>query len=91
MPEDFELGVVYICHDFDLLALSCPCECGAKIHLPTGRKLTGGSTAAWTKTSHKHGPRWEFNEQTKTVTPSIQYLGECHSHFYIRDGDIVWC
>ncbi len=62
-----------------MAALVCPCGCGDLIQLaldPTGR------------------PRWQvfFNDKKHvTLKPSIHRNGNCRSHFFLRDGKIIWC
>jgi hypothetical protein len=57
----------------------CPCGCGNIITLPLKKP---------------HSPRWTLNGNTVeklTLYPSIWQNEGCCSHFWIRDGRIVWC
>lgn len=53
----------------------CPCGCGSTVHLP----INVGPH-----------PRWDYEPSTHTVTPSILGTRGCKSHFYIRNGEVVW-
>lgn len=60
-------------------ALVCPCGCGDLIQLaldPTGH------------------PRWLVsvnNKMVATLKPSVHRKVGCMSHFFVRDGKIIWC
>jgi len=59
-------------------ALICPCGCGDTIQL---NLLTGVR------------PCWQV-EHTKglvSLNPSIQRKNGCRSHFWLRNGEIIWC
>lgn len=82
LPETLRekrLYVVGASPHFWKAALLCPCGCGDTIELnlaPPGR------------------PRWELtqvNRSQVTVSPSVWRATGCGSHFWIREGKIVWC
>ncbi len=60
-------------------AMVCPCGCGDLIQLamdPTGR------------------PRWSVHLNKNglaTLHPSVHRKVRCRSHFFLRNGKIVWC
>jgi len=61
------------------VAMMCPCKCGEIITLsllPTD------------------SPRWNLQvdgDGFPTLTPSVWRTAGCRSHFFLRDGSIVWC
>lgn len=57
----------------------CPCGCGNVITLPMKRP---------------HSPRWTLDGDTVeklTLYPSIWQNEGCCSHFWIRNGQVLWC
>src|SRR5665213_1936109 len=60
-----------------MAVMRCPCGCGDDIHLP----LSGQS-----------GPRWTVSglDEAPTLSPSVNRTANCHSHFFLRRGRIVW-
>ncbi|MGJ8619755.1 MAG: DUF6527 family protein [Methylophilaceae bacterium] len=56
----------------------CPCGCADKIVLPVN-----GSTL----------PRWRLHILVgiPTLSPSIWRTKGCKSHFFVKQGRIVWC
>jgi len=60
-------------------ALLCPCGCESVIHLsliPTER------------------PSWKVffaKDGSPTLTPSVCRTNGCGSHFFLREGRILWC
>ncbi len=62
-----------------MAAMVCPCGCGDLIQLaldPSGR------------------PRWEYSLDSKsrvTLTPSVHRKVRCRSHFFLRNGKVLWC
>lgn len=59
------------------MAFRCPCGCGRDGYLPI-------------RPPDDHGPSWEWNgdRQRPTLKPSIQQVGGCRWHGYLRNG--VW-
>lgn len=58
--------------------LQCPCGCQDSIHLNLIDKIR---------------PRWKVdltNKKGVTLSPSINKKKGCKSHFFIREGDVVW-
>ena len=59
----------------------CPCGCGAP-HGHVVNQLECGQ-----------GPVWDFSmdaENRPTLSPSIQVIGGCQSHYFIRNGKVEW-
>jgi hypothetical protein len=73
-------GILYIVGDETPWCgvLACPCRCGASIHL-----------------SFVHGdrPSWGVvvgEDDRPTLSPSVDRVVGCRSHFFLRRGCIVW-
>lgn len=63
-----------------LAVMNCPCCCGAKLEL---NLLTDS-----------YSPRWTLVESTNggaTLSPSVNRIVGCKSHFFLRGGEIIWC
>ncbi len=57
----------------------CPCGCGSLISLTL---------------QNTHKPYWNLKtsiEKRPTLSPSIWRNNGCFSHFWIKDGMIIWC
>lgn len=57
----------------------CPCQCGEVITLSL---------------QAAHRPRWSLQVnalQRPTLHPSVWRDRGCNSHFWVRDGQILWC
>jgi hypothetical protein len=60
-------------------AMICPCGCKRVLHMnliPDER------------------PCWKFTDQndgTATLHPSVWRKKDCGSHFWFRDGRVIWC
>ena len=75
MPKELEPGVLYVAEQFAAAAHLCACGCGAKVRTPLG-------PTEWTVTT---GPRGV------SVQPSVgNWQRACRSHYWIRDGEVVW-
>ena len=75
MPKELEEGILYVSDAFQTAAHLCPCGCGAKVRTPLGPT------------------EWSFRETPlgPTLHPSIgNWQRPCKSHYWIRDGEIVW-
>jgi hypothetical protein len=62
-----------------LAALQCPCGCGEIVQL----SLLENDRPRWRLRKEKDG--------TATLSPSIWRSKGCKSHFFLRNGLIVWC
>ena len=74
VPAELEEGILYICLDCDVVVHKCACGCGEKVVLPL---------------SPEH---WKLTYDGEvTLSPSIgNYQYECKSHYFIRNGKVVW-
>ena len=62
-----------------MIAFICPCGCGRLIYFEI----------------NKNGS-WTFDKETITITPSILRKNPnpnnpCTAHFWITNGEVVWC
>lgn len=82
MPDKLESKVLYVIGEsgnYWTAALVCPCGCKEVIQL----SLLAGQR-----------PRWEVRAKglrKPTLLPSVHRTVRCKSHFFLRDGRIVWC
>src|SRR6266480_5397554 len=75
MPTKLEPGILYVAEEFGAAAHLCACGCGAIVRTPL-------DPTEWSLTETEDGP---------TLYPSIGNWQEpCQSHYWIRDGEIVW-
>lgn len=58
--------------------LLCPCGCGESVYV----SLMTGDRPNWKLTGDEGQPA--------TLTPSIQHLKGCKSHYWLTEGRIVW-
>jgi hypothetical protein len=82
LPDALDSKIVYLVGEGAYLwfaAMLCPCRCGETLHmslLPDGR------------------PKWELiwhDDGTISLRPSVWRTKGCRSHFFLRNGMIVWC
>jgi hypothetical protein len=82
LPDNFEQNTLYLIgenNNFWQAAMLCPCNCGDLIQLTLGTKGK---------------PRWQVNLNNKkqpTVKPSVHRKVNCKSHFFLKDGKVIWC
>lgn len=60
------------------IGMRCPCGCGQPIELPLLAEVK---------------PRWNIRVDQKnrpTLSPSVWLRDGCRSHFFVRNGRIVW-
>lgn len=75
MPKVLEPGVLYYAEEFGAATHLCPCGCGHKIQTPMG-------PSDYSLRMDKSGP---------TLFPSIgNWQRSCRSHYWVRNGEIVW-
>ena len=75
MPKTLEPGVLYVSLEFKAAAHLCACGCGKKVRTPL------------------MPTEWEFEMSSlgPSLYPSIgNWQFECRSHYWIRDGRIIW-
>lgn len=61
------------------VGMRCPCGCGDTIELMTLREAR---------------PRWDISVNQAghpSLHPSVWRKSGCRSHFWVRDGRILWC
>jgi hypothetical protein len=75
MPDTLQPCVLYVAKELGAAAHLCACGCGAKVRTPLG-------PTDWTLRERNRRP---------TLTPSIgNWQLPCQSHYWIREGNIVW-
>jgi len=75
MPKVLESGVLYYAEEFGAAAHLCPCGCSHKVQTPVG-------PSDYSLRVHNGGP---------TLFPSIgNWQRPCRSHYWIRNGEIIW-
>jgi hypothetical protein len=60
-------------------AMLCPCGCKQVLHM----NLLTDERPCWTVTVHADG--------TSTLHPSVWRQKDCLSHFWFRQGRVIWC
>lgn len=73
-------GILYVSRRFELAIHLCACGC--KVETVTPIRTVAGV------------PGWDLKEDPNgpTLHPSIGNQNfECKSHYWVRDGKIVWC
>lgn len=63
------------CIDCKWALFKCPCGCREVIEL----KLFGDIS-----------PKWNI-ESGPTLIPSVRIIVGCFSHFFITEGEVIWC
>lgn len=79
-PENLRGKTLYIIGEssfYIYAVMLCPCGCNSKIHL----NLVPGKRPLWHFESTKGKP---------SLSPSIWRQVGCKSHFFIRNGEVVW-
>lgn len=81
VPLQFTNKTIYIVgleKDPWLISFKCPCGCNSIINLNLLKEAK---------------PRWKFSFRTKkkiNISPSVNRLLDCKSHFFIRNSKIDW-
>ena len=76
MPKELRSGVLYFAEQYGAAAHLCACGCGSKIRTPIDE-------TEWALSEGPRGP---------TLNPSIgNWQKPCRSHYFIRNGSVVWC
>ena len=76
VPRTLEPGILYVSEEFGAALHLCACGCGLKVSTPISPT------------------DWDFEESSKgaTLYPSVgNWQQPCRSHYFIRDGKIIWC
>mgnify|MGYP006295210631 CR=1 FL=1 len=82
LPDLLEEQVLLVAREAGELwvaGLVCPCGCSRRIEIMLLKGVK---------------PRWDLiveNSGRPTLRPSVWAKGGCRSHFWLRDGQIVWC
>jgi len=73
--------LILMCDDGEdwSVGLLCPCGCGHRLEM----MVLDGVRPRWDVTIDKQG--------YPTLHPSVSLLTGCRSHFWVRQGKIVWC
>jgi hypothetical protein len=75
LPDQLEVGVLYICEEFDLTAHKCCCGCGEDVY----NKL---SPVKWRLTKMPDG--------SVSLDPSVgNWKYACQSHYWIRRNRVI--
>lgn len=75
MPAKLEPGILYASQKYRTAAHLCACGCGEKVRTQLG-------PLGWRLTGGRAGP---------TLYPSIgNWQKPCRSHYYIRNGRVLW-
>lgn len=75
MPKVLEAGVLYYAEEFGAATHLCPCGCGHKVQTPVG-------PSDYSLRAENKGP---------TLVPSVgNWQRPCRSHYWVRNGEIVW-
>lgn len=75
IPKILEPGVLYVSEEFGAALHLCACGCGLKVSTPIG-------PTDWAMEETPAGP---------TLEPSVgNWQLPCKSHYFIREGRIVW-
>ena len=75
MPQVLEPGTLYVSEEYEIAMHLCPCGCGSKVSTPLG-------PTDWKFYNDGRGP---------SLSPSVgNWQRPCGSHYWIRNGEIVW-
>lgn len=82
LPAQPQPWIVYLGRDADKTVwggvLLCPCGCRESIHV----NFVRGHDAVWTYYVRRDG--------TITLSPSVWKNRGCRSHFFVREGVLIW-
>jgi hypothetical protein len=82
LPETLTAEVIYVVEEDGFLeqaAMLCPCGCQRILHM----NLLPDDRPCWELTQHPDG--------TATLFPSVWRKKDCGSHFWFRQGQVIWC
>lgn len=75
IPEKLQANILYVTTEGDVAGHLCACGCGREVITPL-------SPTDWSLTFDRRGP---------TLSPSIgNWAFPCRSHYFVRDGSVVW-
>ncbi|WP_052090605.1 DUF6527 family protein [Desulfosporosinus sp. HMP52] len=82
LPDKMEANTIYVLGEGNYnwsVGMICPCGCGNILHMSL----------------HKEGrPHWKIiwhNDGTVSLSPSVNRLVGCKSHFFFERGRVRWC
>jgi hypothetical protein len=81
LPEELERTLIYLVGENEHLwfaVMLCPCGCGEHLYL----NLDPSERPCWEFMRHKWG--------IISLHPSIHRMVGCRSHFWLRNGQIIW-
>lgn len=84
-PEQKSGDLLYS-KEYQSVRFHCPCGCGEQIYL----RVCPMSERDTEKTNNPEAPIWGFEPSTITISPSIQNLFGCRSHFHVQNGGVKW-
>lgn len=82
LPPDLpwrDLVVLKDAEEFWSVAMSCPCGCKQRVELPVLPEVR---------------PHWTISVDRRnrpSLHPSVAMREGCKSHFWVRQGRVVWC
>ena len=80
IPEKVKKDSFYVIGKDDpwLIIFLCPCGCGEELIL---------------NMMEEEQPRWTLKNEGKRfdLFPSVNRVKGCKSHFWIKQGEVVWC
>nr|WP_280712342.1 DUF6527 family protein [Bradyrhizobium sp. BR13661] len=82
LPKQLKRRTLYVVQEDgfeEQAAMICPCGCRSILHM----NLLPDERPCWRVTHHDDG--------TATLHPSVWRKKECGSHFWFRNGRVVWC
>ncbi|MGY4433954.1 hypothetical protein ACVWWO_006431 [Bradyrhizobium sp. F1.13.1] len=82
LPKTLKRRALYIVQEDgyqEQAAMICPCGCKAILHM----NLLPDERPCWRVTRHQDG--------SATLYPSVWRKKECGSHFWFRNGRVIWC
>ena len=82
LPERLKSRYLYIVQEDgfeEQAAMLCPCGCGRVLHM----NLLPDDRPCWKLTRHEDG--------TPSLHPSVWRKKDCGSHFWLREGRVIWC
>jgi len=75
IPAQLQQGILYVSKEFSIAVHLCACGCETKIRTPLG-------PTEWLVKGTRKSP---------TLNPSVGNWQEaCRSHYWIRDGEVLW-
>nr|WP_081710834.1 MULTISPECIES: DUF6527 family protein [unclassified Afipia] len=82
LPKKLKRRALYVVQEDgfeEQAAMICPCGCRSILHM----NLLPDERPCWRVTRHDDG--------TATLNPSVWRKKECGSHFWFRNGRVLWC